>query len=231
MSLLENIKFYKAHIAFQNKNYEKALSIYEKATSKKNPNVIFIIKYAYTAVFSGNNELCKKQLDRINYDSITDPNIKLIYKQTEGLYLWKTNKIEEAIKIYTDLNLNYKNSTNYETLGYLLLINNQYEEALKINLEAYNYSNENNVILDNLAESYYFLGELDKAKELYEKMHGPENSKKPTFPEAYFYYGLILKENGEIEKAKDYLNKALEMKESNLSILTHEIISKELDKI
>ena len=231
MGLLENIKFYKAHIAFQNKNYDKALAIYKKATSKKNPNIIFIIKYAYTAVFCGKNELCKEQLDRIDYSSITDENIKVIYKQTEGLYLWKTNRIQEAINIYTELNETYKNTTNYETLGYLLIINKQYKEALDINLEAYNYSSDNNVIADNLAESYYFLGEKEKAKEIYEKIHSADNHNKPSFPEAYFYYGLILKEEKELDKAKEYFNKALEMRESNLSILNHEIIRKELESI
>lgn len=49
--------------------------------------------------------------------------------------------------------------------------------------------------------------------------------------EPYYYYALILNENGEKEKAISLLNKALSMEESFLSSLTKNNIKKVLEAI
>lgn len=229
MGFWESISAYKANIAFTKKDYTKALKLYDKITSKKNVNPAILIKYAYVAIYLGKLDLCKEQLDKVNYDGLESDILRSSYKQTEGLYIWKNGNIEAAIEIYKDLHNKYRSTSIYETLGYLLIINKNYTEALQYNLEAYDYNSENQVIIDNLAETYYFLKQPGKAKELYVKIHETEAAKQPKFAEAYYYYGLILKIEGKIDKAKEMFQKALTMRESYLSILTKKDIEKELN--
>lgn len=231
MSLMENIAAYRAGIAFYKKQYDKAEELYKKICSKPNVSPVLILKYAYLEIYLGKKKACKELLDKVDYENLSDDSIKNTYKQTEGLYLWKNNELDKAIKIYEDLHTNYKNTSIYETLGYLYIVDKNYEKALSYNQEAYEYSNDNNVIIDNLAESYYFLGDYKKAKELYEKMLSQEEIKLPKFPEAYYYYGMILKNENNLDEASRLLKKALEMRESNLSILTHIKIKEDLNEI
>ena len=198
MSIFENLSLIKANSAFIKNNFTLAIDIYDKQYRKRNTSLSFKIKYASTAIYCNKCELCKEILDDIDYDSLNNANLKIAFKDTEGKYEWKMGNIEKAISIFKALHHNNKSLDVYGTLGYLLIINKSYEEALDYNLEAYDYDNDNNIILDNLGESYYFLKDYDKSYEIYNKIFNKDPSEFPTFPEAYYYYGLIL------NKKKDF---------------------------
>lgn len=230
MEFLTSLKGLKANLAFNKGDYEEALKIYKELINKKKIKDSILLQGAYTSINCGDNDLCKEFLDRINKDTFKKPQYIISYEQTKALYLWKTNKLCEAIAILKDLSKNNENTATYETLGYLLIVAQKYDEALEYNLKAYDYT-INNVISDNLAESYYFLGNIQKAKEIYEEILKDYDKPKPTFPEVYYYYGLILKSENNFEEARKYFEIALDKKESNLSTLTHEMIRKELDSL
>lgn len=217
------ITAYKAAVAFNSKQYDKSLELYEKANNMHTVTPNIKLRYAYATLYCGNLELCKKLLDSIKYEKL-EQKLKVSYKQTEGLYLWKVGNITEAIEIYKALHEEYEHTAVYESLGYLLILNNAYEDALEYNLKAYDYDSDSNVIADNLAQTYYFLGNIEKAKEIYSDLFNKEDGKRPTFSEAFYYYGLILKDEGNIEDARYYLDKALDQRESTLSALTHNTI-------
>ena len=221
---------YKGAIAFNSKDYNKALELYEKAYNMKKVSTNIKLRYAYIALYCGKLDLCKDILASIDYSSLKDSKLKMSYKQTEGLYLWKSNNLEKAIEIYEKLHLECEHTIIYEALGYLLILNKDYEKALGYNIKALDYD-DTNVIIDNLAQSYYYLGNLDKAKELYLTLFSKEKEKRPSFPEPYYYYGLILKEQGNLEDSFYYLNKALDKKESFLSNLNKNIILKAIDDL
>lgn len=228
MGFFDTLNSVKADLAFQKQDFDTADKLYSKLTSKKNASNGNVLKYAYFLIYLGNLDKCKEELDKVDYESLNEDILKITYKTTEALYTWKSGDINKAIEIYEELHENYKNTSIYETLGYLYIVKKDYDTALKYNEEAYDYASDNKVITDNLAETYYFLGEKDKAKELYEKMFNVEEANKPKFSECYYYYGLILKEENNISKANEMFNKALEMRESFLSGLTHEAIKKEI---
>lgn len=230
MIFLSTLKGFKANIAFSKGDYEEALKIYTELINKKGVKDGVLLQGAYTAINCGNNDLCKRFLESIDEKSFKKPQYMISYKQTKALYLWKTNKLDEAIIILKDLSNNNENTATYETLGYLLIVAKRYDEALEYNLKAYDYT-INNVISDNLAESYYFLGNTQKAKEIYEDILKDDYNPKPTFPEVYYYYGIILKSENKLEEAKKYFGIALDKKESYLSTLTHDIIRAELNSV
>ncbi|MFU0801186.1 MAG: hypothetical protein ACFWUE_11115 [Xylanivirga thermophila] len=61
----------------------------------------------------------------------------------------------------------YNNSRVYGTLGYLLIEKGDLDKALEYNLQALDYDDEDPVILDNLAQTYYFMGDIEKAKKYF----------------------------------------------------------------
>lgn len=221
---------YKGAIAFNSKDYDKALELYEKAYNMKKVNTNIKLRYAYIALYCGKLDLCKDVLCSVDYSKLKDSKLKMSYKQTEGLYLWKCNNLEKAIEIYEKLHVECEHTIIYEALGYLLILNKDYEKALEYNIKALDYD-DTNVIIDNLAQSYYYLGNLRKAKELYLTLFSKEKEKTPTFPEPYYYYGLILKEEGNLEDSFYYLNKALDKKESFLSNLNRNTILEAIDQL
>ncbi|MDY3828766.1 MAG: tetratricopeptide repeat protein [Clostridium sp.] len=228
MSFFENLAFIKANTAFNARNYDKALEIYKKACSKKKAGNGIKLSYASTLIYLGKADTCKEVLDNIDYASLSEDRFKITYRETEGRYLWKIGKIDEAIDTYKNLLNDFKTTSIYETLGYLLIVGKRYEEALELNLEAKDYDS-NNVILDNLAQSYYYLNQKEEAFKIYQNIID-EAEKKPNFSEPYYYYGLLLKENGNVDEANNCFEKALTFNESNLSIISHEMIKAQIQK-
>jgi len=121
----------------------------------------------------------------------------------------------------------YRNTAVYGSLGYLAIEKGDLDEALKINLEAYDYNSDNAIILDNLAHLYHLRGEMDKAKEMFEKLM----EKEPRFPEAYFDYGKYLEDAGDLEKAREMFSRALKCTFNFNNTITREQVQQELDRL
>ncbi|ELC8442186.1 tetratricopeptide repeat protein [Clostridium perfringens] len=210
---------YKGNVAFRNGEREKALDLYKKACTYKNTSDSIKLQYAYLTLYLGNLAEATNLLKEIDYEKLPE-RLRASYTMTESLITWKNGDLKKAIEKLKTLHAEYEHSTVYETLGYFLVLDKDYKEALDYNLLAYEYDQDNTVIIDNLAESYYFNGDLEKSKDLYNKLF----EKEPTMPEPYYYYGLILKEEGNTEGALESLDKALTKRESYLSALTKDQI-------
>ena len=64
-----------AYDVWNDRNSDK---LYKKITSKKHASNGNIIKYAYFLIYLGRLEECKKELDRVDYDSLTEDILKII---------------------------------------------------------------------------------------------------------------------------------------------------------
>ena len=217
---------YKGNVAFRNGEREKALELYKKACTYKNTSDSIRLQYAYLTLYLGNLEEANKLLKAVNYENLPE-RLRASYKMTESLITWKKGNLKEAIEELKNLHTQYEHTTVYETLGYFLILDKRYEEALKYNLLAYEYDKDNKVIRDNLAQSYYFTGNIEKAKEIYIKLLEED----PGIPEPYYYYGLILKEEGNKDGALEAFDKALTKRESYLSALNKDTIRKAVENL
>ena len=103
-----------------------------------------------------------------------------------------------------------------------------YEKALKFNQEAYDYNSDDNIIADNLADTYSLMGELEEAAKIYEELlsRDPE----PRFPEAYYGYGEVLIKLGQKERGIELIEKSLTKPFSFLSLRPKEDIEKMLEQ-
>ncbi|WP_055667313.1 tetratricopeptide repeat protein [Desnuesiella massiliensis] len=216
----------KGNKLYSQRNTEEALKWFKKAAEVRTCRPRVISGYGYLLLREGRVEEASKVIGKVLKMNL-DPMEKSNTKMTLALIHWKNNDLQGAIDILEEIYNTYKSVTLYESLGYLLILTGDYDKALKFNLEAQDYDSSNNIILDNLGETYYFLGEKDKAFNIYKDL-----VEKPiTFAEPFYFYGLILSERDRKEEAKEMFEKALSCRESFLSNLNKDKISQELDKL
>lgn len=116
----------------------------------------------------------------------------------------------------------------YETLGYLYVEAGDYEKALAFNTEAYDYDDEDSITLDNLAQTYYRLGnDKAKAREFFQKAI----ELKPTQIDTLYFLAQYDIEEGNKDAAREKLEKALKGRFSPLNYATREMVQASLDSL
>lgn len=214
------------NLSYRKKDYDKALNWYRKAALSKNSKPKSIKSYIFLELKHGSISIAEKVFNTI-VENRTFNDIELYdIKITEVFIKWKRNSIDDCINILENLLENGENLSIYESLGYMLIANKEYSKALTINKKALEYE-PSFVVLANLGETYYNLGEKDKAFNIFKDLV----DKNVTFAEPFFYYGLLLKEDRNIEAAKNMFERALNCPESFLSILTKDTINSEISNL
>ncbi len=127
---------------------------------------------------------------------------KYVLKEYRALIYYHKGEAEEALEDAREIFDNYKNTTIYSLLGFLMLACDEpIDETLAFCLEAYDYNSDDRDVVDNLLLAYYKNGDLDKASELADELL----EMSPTFIEAQYHSALIAKAKGDIEKAKEHI--------------------------
>jgi len=214
------------NVSYGRGDMKKSAEWFSKAymTGKARPNTI--ISYAYLLLKLGNVDDSEGILKKFISASPSHDD-EMLAKSNLALVLWKKGDLDGAINMLEEVFATYKTTTVYGSLGYLMLLKGDLEKALAFNQEAYEYNDNNSVIVDNLALNYYLLGELDKAEEIYEKLM----TKNPTYPEAYYNYGLTLEAKNKIDKALEVMEKALDFKFSFLSNVSREEVENKIQEL
>jgi tetratricopeptide (TPR) repeat protein len=175
---------------------------------------------------TGNIAKSEELLQKLLKDYPQSEDLPLV-KSNLSLVLWKKGELDAAIEILEDVMQNYKTSSTYGSLGYLLILKGDLEKALQFNLEAFDFNNRDKIIRDNLGQNYYLLGNYEKAKEIYETLV----EEAPAFPEPYFNYGLVLEKLGDTETALGMMKKALTFKFTYLSSISREEVEARIGEI
>lgn len=205
---------------------DKAIKYYKMAANNVFASIKIKIVYSYIAIKSGYVDEAEKALQKIK-DTNMNFQDEIRYKSTYGIVLWKMGKIDEAVEMLSKLYEKYKTTQVYENLGYFFILKGDYDKALSFNEEAYEYSDSDAGILDNLALSYYMKGNHEKAAEIYKKLV----EMNPDFITAYYYYALILIEKKDYEGALDNLRRAIKCKFSFISLIQKEEIEEKIKQV
>ncbi len=200
-------------------NIEQGLAWFEKAYKTGVAKPKTIISYAYLLLKSGNIEDSERILENL-LRSRLETDERMLAKSNKALVEWKKGNLDNAIETLEEVISDFETTNIYGSLGYMLIQKGDLDKALEFNLKAYDYNSLNTVILDNLGQTYYLRQEYDKAAEIYKNLLKEE----PSFPEAYYNYGLVLKAQNENEKALEMAKKALNYKISFLSTIKKENI-------
>lgn len=218
---------FKGNLEYQKGNVQESINYLSKAYKTRKAKTLVVTAYGYVLLKSGYLEesikIFKEQLSSTSISNSDRFNVKANY----ALALWKDDKMDEAIALYEEILPYYKTTNIYGSLGFLYILKGDLEKALKFNLDAYDYNNTNGVILDNLGQSYYLLGEYEKAEEIYIKLM----ALNPKFPEAYYDFALVYEKLGNTEKCIEKLRNALVYKTNFLSAITTEQIEAKLAEV
>lgn len=212
--------------AYNAGNTEMAMKYFQKAVKHPFAKPYIKSSYGYVLLREGNLEEAERYLLEAESSKMKDPRFRYNNILNMAILEWKKGNLPKAIEIVEGIQEEYRNSIMYEILGYLYIAEGDFEKALAFNKEAYEYNREDKVIVDNLAQSYFFLGQEDKAEALYR-----ESIDYIKFPEAHYYYGQILHKKGDYLGAHEAYRTALRLKMSFLSIITKEDIEAKFEAL
>ncbi|MCL2838929.1 MAG: tetratricopeptide repeat protein [Oscillospiraceae bacterium] len=223
---LPNILARVAHAQYMRGDVQKAVHTFARANKlgKMNPNNKIV--YGYLLLRLGEVDKAAKVLNLVSLNA-KKPAVKYRARAMFALVEWKRGDIDEAIDILEVLIEKYKTTNMYQNLGLLYVLKGEPKRALAFNLEAYDYSASDKIIVSNLAESYVLNGDFENAKETYEKLMTMD----PHFPEAFYGYGKLLVNLGEKERGIELIRQSLDKPFTFLSVRPREDVELELERI
>lgn len=205
---------------------KKGIELYEKGI-KSHTKTEYELYACYAFLRYGYPDKCIAYLEKAEKNKKLTPAQKAEIASTKGLYLWKTGDMEGAEKEFLKAHELSLNSSTYSQLGFILLDEKKFDEALALNLEAAEYNDSDPSIMDNLAMSYFYGGENDKALKIYEGIM----EKGTRFPVVHYNYALVLEKAGRLSEAAEQLDEALGYKFSYLASVSRDEVEKKLDSI
>ena len=197
-------------------NADGALKLYAFASKFGKMKFDHRVRYAYLTLKEGYVEEANKLFNLIGLDKLK-PHERAKLKGSHALVLWKKGEVGEAIEMLEYVHRHYASTTTYGSLGYMYVHRGNLEKALEYNLEAYEYNNTDDIIVDNLAFTYLKMKDYENAEKYYNELF----ELSPAFPEGYYEYGKYLIEvKGNKEEGIEYIKKALNGRYSFLSMFT-----------
>ncbi|MDO5310623.1 MAG: tetratricopeptide repeat protein [Clostridia bacterium] len=216
-------------IKFSKGDNDGALKIFNIANKIGNLNTANLMLYGYILLRSGKPDEAEVQFRRLLPMTKRESPERHKLQNMLALTYWKQGHLDEAIEELEEaVNAGYKTTQIYQNLGILYNLSDDHEKALKFNLEGYDYNDDDNIIMDNLADAYAINGDLEKSAEVYEKLI--KRDPEPRFPEAYYGYGRVLIKLGQREKGIDMIEKSLTKSFSYMSIKTRDEVEKMLEE-
>ena len=138
---------------------------------------------------------------------------------------YKLGEIDKAIALLEKSHQKSPCGLTYQALGFLYIEKGDAEKALAFNQEALEYDDEDSIVLDNLAQTYYrLLNDREQALTYFTKAIEIKDTQIDTL---YFLAEYDI-ENGEKDKARQKLEKALEGRFSPLNYATPERVKEKL---
>jgi tetratricopeptide (TPR) repeat protein len=225
MSLLGNIQGFIGYMHHMKGRWDQAFAHYEKAR-KMGMGYRYQLAYGLGLLRSGQFEKARDIFSQIIIGP-APPQIKAHAKFNQGLVYWKLGLLDEALATMEESFRKQPNSKSYGALGYFKVLKGDLTDALKFNLKALDYDDEDPVVLDNLGMVYHRMGDTDKALEYFLKAEEERSDQASTL----YNLGRIYREKGETALAREKLEKALECDIHALSAVTREQIEAELAQL
>jgi tetratricopeptide (TPR) repeat protein len=145
----------KSNMAHSNGNLQQAVLWMEKTCASRNSAPGHQISLGFLLLKYRNTDRAEEVLGSVFQKALSREERMQIRIQL-SLVEWVKGKHQDAIESMKELLSDFKNTIVYGNLGYMLILDGQLEEALGLNMEAYEYNGDDVTILDNLAQTYYF---------------------------------------------------------------------------
>ena len=230
MSFLSGMKAQKALIAHSKGRTEEAYAAYTELFDKgemESPR--YLLPYSILLLRRGEYEKAKtvlKKAEKAPGGLSQDQRCQLLTNY--AVASWKLGRTDYAVELLQEVYRKGKNGAIYTTLGYLLIEKGDFAETLAFNQEAVDYDDEDPVALDNLAQTYYRLGnDREEARKWFEKAL----AFKPEAIDTNYFLALYDIEEGQYDRAREKLEIAKNGRLSPLNYATPERIDEALRSI
>ncbi len=141
---------------------------------------------------------------------------------------WKTGNLEKALSLLEASHREQPCGLTYGALGFLYVEAGDGDQALRYNLEAVEYDDEDPVAQDNLGQTYFrLLGDRDKAREHFDRAH----ELRPGQIDTLYFLSRYDLQDGDRQAALEKLQTALEGRFSPLNHATREMIEHEIARL
>lgn len=216
---------------FVNGDTEKGEQFYKMAYKTGLMNANCKISYSSFCLRENRFEKGRSLLEQVINSSFTSTADKINAKHNLAILTWKEGNLEEAIKILELVHKQMPATNTYGTLGVLYLErakrDKNYADVLDFMLEAYDYNDSDKTIADNLGELYLYMAEYEKSRDVYTKLLAVEQ----ITPMPYYNYGLVLKNMGDTEGARENFEKALNCRFTSVLTVTKEMVNDQLESL
>ena len=197
--------------------YRMALRLYEEAANGGKLAANHDLAYAMLLMREGQMDKAKARMLELSKDKTLSKDYWFQLRIQYALYQWKIGEIDKAMETMGRAAAYRVNGNVYSTMGMFWVDKaretGEFEEALKYNMEAFDYDDEDGATLDNLGQLYEAMAEaeqdkakaaeyMDKAFDFYKKAHAA----KPRQITTLYYLARMLHRRGEDDKARKVLS-------------------------
>lgn len=204
-----------------NEGDDKGCILYfEKAYKCRRATPTVILTYAYQLIRMGQLKRAEYVLnDLLNRGKKLKQHDQLMTKQNLSLVMYKTERFDKAKELMEEVFEASKTSATYGTLGYYQILADGFLKALPFCEKAYDFNQDDAVIVDNLLTVYIGLARWEDAKKVLDTFVEGPNKK---LLELYYHAAQIEKQLGHLKEADKYIHLAQEQKRSFLTTISQE---------
>ena len=227
MGIMASIKAHQANLKYSKGDIEGAMKLFQEAYEDGLKDTKVLLPYSVLLIRAGRYQEARDMLIKIQkYPMPEDAKRQLFVNYASCVY--KMGEIEKGVELLKRQHQKQPSGIVYQTLGYLLVEAGDFESALAFNQEACEYDDEDPIVLDNLGQTYYRLGnDKEKAKEYFDKAI----ELKPGQIDTLYFLAQYDLEAGDKEAAKAKLEKAMEGRFSPLNFATREKVQEALNNL
>ena len=224
---------------------DEALKYYAEAYEAGLDRVGMLMSYGVLLMRRGEYEKAKEVYLRVHYKPGLSKDDRFDLRNNYSICLWRLGKLDEAIATIKRAAADNKTTLVYTTLGLFLILKadqtGDFSEAIAFNDEACEYYDEDPAILDNLGFLHMTMeeharraGDAEKVKaerKLAYDYFTRAHKLKPRQITTLYYLAKMLEEDGQKERAREFIDAALQGTFSSICPVSREEAEALRDKI
>ena len=221
--------------------HDEALKYYAEAYDAGLDRVGMLMSYGVLLMRRGEYEKAKEVYLRVHYKPGLSKEDRFDLRNNYSICLWRLGKLDEAIATIKRAAADKKTTLVYTTLGMFLILQAEQTGAIAFNAEAYEYDDEDAAILDNVGFLHMTMAEKARADGDAEKASAERKKAYDYFTRAHklkprqittlYYLAKMLEEDGQKERAAQFIDAALEGSFSSICPVSREEAEALRDKI
>ena len=204
------------------KKHDEALRLYAEAFEGGLDLVGMLMSYGILLMRDGKFEKARDAFLRVHYKAGLTPDERFELRINYSVCLWRMGKLTDAIATIRRAAEDGKTTAIYTTLGLFLVLEaaetGDFAEAIAFNNEALDYDDEDASILDNLGLLYMELCEqarkagdpaaAEQRRLAYDYLTRA-HKRRPRQVTTLYYLAKLLHEDGQEERAREFIDAAL----------------------